>query len=110
MSPSTTTPASSSQPGSPEPSSQQSLWQLPVEATKAVFGHGRRAEALSLEAGQVPPNLSRWLLGSTAVLTGSILVSALVPIQDYVVASGEIEPAGDIQKVQHQSQVFFLFQ
>ena len=101
MSPSTTPPASSSQPGSPESSSQQSLWQLPVEATKAVFGHGRRAEALSLEAGQVPPNLSRWLLGSTAVLAGSILVSALVPIQDYVVASGEIEPAGDIQKVQH---------
>jgi HlyD family type I secretion membrane fusion protein len=59
------------------------------------------AEALSLESGQIPPNLVRWLQGTTAVLAGSVLVSALIPIQDYVVASGEIEPAGEIQKVQH---------
>ena len=88
-------------PTSSQQSSQASLWQLPPDDTDAVFGHGRRAEALSLEAGQVPPNLTRWLLGTTAVLAGSIVVSALIPIQDYVVASGEIEPAGDIQKVQH---------
>ena len=88
-------------PTSPQQSPQASLWQLPPDDTDAGFGHSRRAEALSLEAGQVPPNLTRWLLGTTAVLAGSIVVSALIPIQDYVVASGEIEPAGDIQKVQH---------
>lgn len=80
---------------------EASLWQMQAEETDQAFGHGRRAEALSLESGQVPPNLSRWLLGTTAVMAGSILVSALVPIQNYVVASGEIEPAGEIQKVQH---------
>lgn len=80
---------------------EASLWQMQAEETDQVFGHGRRAEALSLESGQVPPNLSRWLLGTTAVMAGSVLVSALVPIQNYVVASGEIEPAGEIQKVQH---------
>lgn len=81
--------------------SEASLWQMQAEETDQAFGHGRRAEALSLESGQVPPNLSRWLLGTTAVMAGSVLVSALVPIQNYVVASGEIEPAGEIQKVQH---------
>jgi len=81
--------------------SEASLWQMQAEETDQAFGHGRRAEALSLEAGQVPPNLSRWLLGTTAFMAGSVLVSALVPIQNYVVASGEIEPAGEIQKVQH---------
>ncbi len=80
---------------------EASLWQMQAEETDQVFGHGRRAEALSLESGQVPPNLSRWLLGTTAVMAGSILISVLVPIQNYVVASGEIEPAGEIQKVQH---------
>ncbi|WP_413429203.1 HlyD family type I secretion periplasmic adaptor subunit [Synechococcus sp. Cu2B8-bc1011] len=80
---------------------EASLWQMQAEETDQAFGHGRRAEALSLESGQVPPNLSRWLLGATAVMAGSVLVSALVPIQNYVVASGEIEPAGEIQKVQH---------
>lgn len=80
---------------------EASLWQMQAEETDQAFGHGRRAEALSLESGQVPPNLSRWLLGTTAVMAGSVLVSALVPIQNYVVASGEIEPAGEIQKVQH---------
>lgn len=80
---------------------EASLWQMQAEETDQAFGHGRRAEALSLESGQVPANLSRWLLGTTAVMAGSVLVSALVPIQNYVVASGEIEPAGEIQKVQH---------
>ncbi len=59
------------------------------------------AEALSLESGQVPPHLLRWLQGSTGVLAASLVMSALVPIQNYVVASGEIEPAGEVQKVQH---------
>ncbi len=81
--------------------SEASLWQMQADETDQAFGHGRRAEALSLEAGQVPPNLTRWLLGTTAVMAGSVLVSALIPIQNYVVASGEIEPAGEIQKVQH---------
>lgn len=61
----------------------------------------RMATALSLESGEVPPNLQRWLQWTTAVFAGAIVVSALIPIQEYVVASGEIEPAGDIQKVQH---------
>ena len=78
-----------------------SLWDLPESARDEPKQQGRMAEALSLEAGQVPPNLVRWLKGTTAVLAGSIVVSALIPIQDYVVASGEIEPAGDVQKVQH---------
>lgn len=78
-----------------------SFWQMQADETDRVFGHGRRAEALSLESGQVPPNLSRWLLGSTLVIAGSVFVSALIPIQNYVIASGEIEPAGDVQKVQH---------
>lgn len=78
-----------------------SFWQMQADETDRAFGHGRRAEALSLESGQVPPNLSRWLLGSTLVIAGSVFVSALIPIQNYVIASGEIEPAGDVQKVQH---------
>lgn len=78
-----------------------SLWDLPGGAGSRAEQQGRMAEALSLEAGQVPPNLLSWLRGTTAVLVGSIVVSALIPIQDYVVASGEIEPAGDVQKVQH---------
>ena len=98
-SPSGSSPVSPST--NPQLPTEASVWQLPPDETDVVFGHGRRAEALSLEAGQVPPNLTRWLLGTTATLAGSILVSALIPIQDYVVASGEIEPAGEIQKVQH---------
>jgi adhesin transport system membrane fusion protein len=78
-----------------------SLWDLSSGTGIRPEQQGRMAEALSLEAGQVPPNLLRWLKGTTAVLAGSIVVSALIPIQDYVVASGEIEPAGDVQKVQH---------
>jgi adhesin transport system membrane fusion protein len=82
-------------------SGKPSIWQLPPFEQTGGGQDGRLAEALSLEAGQVPPNLLRWLQGTTAVLAGSIVVAALIPIQDYVVASGEIEPAGDIQKVQH---------
>lgn len=78
-----------------------SLWRVDAADGSGSNQPVRMAEALSLEAGQVPPNLMRWLQGTTAVLAGSILVSALIPIQDYVVASGEIEPAGEIQKVQH---------
>jgi HlyD family type I secretion membrane fusion protein len=66
-----------------------------------IEGRARLSEALSLESSQVPPNLRRWLAGGTAILAGSILVSALIPVQNYVVASGELEPAGEIQKVQH---------
>ena len=80
---------------------ESSIWHLEADPSDQAFGHGRRGEALSLEAGQVPPNLLRWLKGVTAVFAGSIAVSAIIPIQDYVVASGEIEPAGEIQKVQH---------
>ena len=64
-------------------------------------GQARLSEALSLESGQVPLNLRRWLVGGVAVFAGSLLVSALVPVQNYVVASGEVEPAGDVKKVQH---------
>ncbi|MEY4358759.1 MAG: hypothetical protein RLZZ631_245 [Cyanobacteriota bacterium] len=78
-----------------------SLWDVDNGSTTDLAQQGRMAEALSLESGQIPPNLVRWLQGTTAVLAGSVLVSALIPIQDYVVASGEIEPAGEIQKVQH---------
>lgn len=78
-----------------------SLWRVDDNQSGAISQGGRMSEALSLEAGQAPPNLMRWLQGTTAVLAGSILVSALIPIQDYVVASGEIEPAGEVQKVQH---------
>ncbi len=80
---------------------ESSIWHLEADPSDQAFGHGRRGEALSLEAGQVPPNLLRWLKAVTAVFAGSIAVSAIIPIQDYVVASGEIEPAGEIQKVQH---------
>lgn len=82
-------------------SEETSIWRIEADGADQAFGHGRRGEALSLEAGQVPPNLLRWLKGVTAVLAGSLAVSAIIPIQDYVVASGEIEPAGEIQKVQH---------
>ena len=83
---------------SPE-SSRSSDWDLP-DAIE-IEGRARLSEALSLESSQVPPNLRRWLAGGTAILAGSILVSALIPVQNYVVASGELEPAGEIQKVQH---------
>lgn len=85
----------------PDPSSSPSLWQLNADQAAGLDQQGRMAEALSLESGQVPPHLLRWLQGTTAVLAASVVVSALIPIQDYVVASGEIEPAGEIQKVQH---------
>lgn len=78
---------------------QTSDWELP-DAVE-IEGRARLSEALSLESAQVPPNLRRWLAGGTATLLGSVLVSALIPVQNYVVASGEIEPAGEIQKVQH---------
>lgn len=80
-------------------SSQDTSWTLP-DAIE-IEGRSRLSEALSLESAQVPPNLRRWLAGGTATLLGSVLVSALIPVQNYVVASGEIEPAGEIQKVQH---------
>ncbi|NDC14233.1 MAG: HlyD family type I secretion periplasmic adaptor subunit [Synechococcaceae bacterium WB9_2_170] len=82
-------------------SSDGSIWDLPSGTGERPEQQGRMAEALSLEAGQVPPNLLRWVKGTTAVLAGSIVVSAMIPIQDYVVASGEVEPSGDVQKVQH---------
>jgi adhesin transport system membrane fusion protein len=78
---------------------QNSDWTLP-DAVE-IEGRARLSEALSLESSQVPPNLRRWLAGGTATLLGSVFVSALIPVQNYVVASGEIEPAGDIQKIQH---------
>jgi len=81
--------------------SDPSLWDQPLDSGIRSEQQGRMAEVLSLEAGQVPPNLLRWLKGTTAVLAGSIVVSTLIPIQNYVIASGEIEPAGDVQKVQH---------
>jgi adhesin transport system membrane fusion protein len=74
-------------------------WSLP-DAVE-IEGRSRLSEALSLESAQIPPNLRRWLAGGTAILAGSVVVSALIPVQNYVVASGEIEPAGEIQKVQH---------
>ena len=79
--------------------SQDASWVLP-DAVE-IEGRSRLSEALSLESAQIPPNLRRWLVGGTATLLGSVLVSALIPVQNYVVASGEIEPAGEIQKVQH---------
>lgn len=78
-----------------------SIWQTDSKTTGELGEQARLAEALSLESGQVPRHLVRWLQGTTAVIAGSIVVSALIPIQDYVIASGEIEPAGEIQKVQH---------
>lgn len=78
---------------------QNSDWALP-DAVE-IEGRARLSEALSLESAQVPPNLRRWLAGGTATLLGSVLVAAVIPVQNYVVASGEIEPAGEIQKVQH---------
>jgi HlyD family type I secretion membrane fusion protein len=99
MSPSTPDPLNIKPPGGSL--QEESLWQLEVDTTDQAFSHGRRGEALSLESGQVPPNLVRWLKGTSAVIAGSIVLSALIPLQDYVIASGEIEPAGEIQKVQH---------
>jgi adhesin transport system membrane fusion protein len=83
----------------PPESTNSSNWDLPD--AMEIEGRARLSEALSLESSQVPPNLRRWLAGGTAILAGSILVSALIPVQNYVVASGELEPAGEIQKVQH---------
>jgi len=83
----------------PPESTNSSNWDLP-DAIE-IEGRARLSEALSLESSQVPPNLRRWLAGGTAILVGSIVVSALIPVQNYVVASGELEPAGEIQKVQH---------
>jgi len=83
----------------PPDSTNSSNWDLPD--AMEIEGRARLSEALSLESSQVPPNLRRWLAGGTAILAGSILVSALIPVQNYVVASGELEPAGEIQKVQH---------
>ena len=83
----------------PSSPSQDTSWVLP-DAVE-IEGRSRLSEALSLESAQVPPNLRRWLAGGTATLLGSVLVSALIPVQNYVVASGEIEPAGEIQKIQH---------
>lgn len=83
----------------PTSTSQDASWVLP-DAVE-IEGRSRLSEALSLESAQVPPNLRRWLAGGTATLLGSVLVSALIPVQNYVVASGEIEPAGEIQKIQH---------
>jgi len=83
------------------PRDEASLWHPHDSQDLAVDGHARMAEALSLEAGQVPPHLVRWLQATSGVLVGSLVLSVLIPIQDYVVASGEIEPAGEIQKVQH---------
>ena len=80
-------------------SAAEASWTLP-DAVE-IEGRARLSEALSLESAQVPPNLRRWLVGGTATLVGSVLISALIPVQNYVVASGEIEPAGEIQKVQH---------
>jgi HlyD family type I secretion membrane fusion protein len=71
-----------------------------VDYIKELEGD-RLGEALSLEAGQVSLQLRKWLLGGSATLAGSLLISAIIPVQNYVVASGEIEPAGEIQKVQH---------
>lgn len=78
-----------------------SLWNAIDHGANGETQQARMAEALSLESGQVPPHLLRWLQGTTIVLAASVVVSALIPIQDFVVASGEIEPAGDVQKVQH---------
>lgn len=83
----------------PPESTNSSNWDLPD--AMEIEGRARLSEALSLDSSQVPPNLRRWLAGGTAILAGSILVSALIPVQNYVVASGELEPAGEIQKVQH---------
>ncbi|MBW0167724.1 MAG: HlyD family type I secretion periplasmic adaptor subunit [Vulcanococcus sp.] len=83
----------------PPESTNSSNWDLPD--AMEIEGRARLSEALSLESSQVPPNLRRWLAGGTAILAGSILVAALIPVQNYVVASGELEPAGEIQKVQH---------
>ena len=83
----------------PPESTNSSNWDLPD--AMEIEGRARLSEALSLESSQVPPNLRRWLAGGTAILAGSILVAALIPVQNYVVASGELEPAGEIHKVHH---------
>lgn len=97
----TTTPPNPNPSSSDQEQPASSLWEADADQSSDLAQQGRMAEALSLESGQIPPNLVRWLQGTTAVLAGSVIVSALIPIQDYVVASGEIEPAGEIQKVQH---------
>lgn len=89
-------PLSNASPSDPDP------WMLSDEqGRQELASSARLAESLSLEAGQVPLNLRNWLLGGSGVLAGALLVSFLVPVQNYVVAPGEIEPAGEIQKVQH---------
>ncbi len=91
---------SSGRPTSPSPVNDP--WALAdADGRQELSSDGRLAESLSLEAGQIPLSLRNWLLGGSGVLAGALLVSALVPVQNYVVASGEIEPAGEIQKVQH---------
>jgi membrane fusion protein, adhesin transport system len=97
----TNTTPESNRSTAPEDPSDTSLWEVDASQASDLSQQGRMAEALSLQSGQIPPNLVRWLQGTTAVLVGSVAISALIPIQDYVVASGEIEPAGEIQKVQH---------
>ncbi|MBM5801156.1 MAG: HlyD family efflux transporter periplasmic adaptor subunit [Cyanobacteria bacterium K_DeepCast_35m_m2_023] len=94
------TPQSNSTDNAPDQTEQSddSLWQ---QGSADPQQQSRLRDSLYLESGQVPVSMLRWLQGTTAVLAGSIVVSALIPIQDYVVASGEIEPAGEIQKVQH---------
>lgn len=91
---------SSGRPTSPSPVNDP--WALAdADGRQELSSDGRLAESLSLEAGQIPLSLRNWLLGGSGVLAAALLVSALVPVQNYVVASGEIEPAGEIQKVQH---------
>lgn len=97
----TNTTPESNRSTAPQDPSDSSLWDVDTAQVSDFSQQGRMAEALSLQSGQIPPNLVRWLQGTTAVLAGSVAISALIPIQDYVVASGEIEPAGEIQKVQH---------
>lgn len=92
-------PPSVPHPSSPPPTDPWAL--ADAEGHQELSSDGRLAESLSLEAGQVPLSLRNWLLGGSGVLAAALLVSVLVPVQNYVVASGEIEPAGEIQKVQH---------
>lgn len=82
--------------------SSQDPWTLSDDQGKQeLTGSARLAESLSLEAGQIPLSLRNWLVGGSSVLAAALVVSVLVPVQNYVVAPGEIEPAGDVQKVQH---------
>ncbi|QEY31540.1 HlyD family type I secretion periplasmic adaptor subunit [Synechococcus sp. RSCCF101] len=43
----------------------------------------------------------RWLLTTTYGLGGALVLSWLIPIQNYVIASGEIEPLAELQDVAH---------